>query len=87
MPLIILAFLGSGFVLTQSMPAAIRWFAEYQPFTPVINTVRGLLTGGPLGHNPVIAIAWEPGDHARRLPAGQKAVQPRPGTGLRYPTC
>ena len=57
-PLIILPFLGSGFVLTQSMPAAIRWFAEYQPFTPVINTVRGLLIGGPIGHNAVIAIAW-----------------------------
>jgi ABC-2 type transport system permease protein len=57
-PLIILPFLGSGFVLTQSMPTAIRWFAEYQPFTPVINTVRGLLTGGPIGNNAVIAIAW-----------------------------
>jgi ABC-2 type transport system permease protein len=57
-PLIILAFLGSGFVLTRSMPAAIRWFAEYQPFTPVINTVRGLLIGGPIGNNAVIAIAW-----------------------------
>jgi len=57
-PLIILAFLGSGFVLTSSMPTAIRWFAEYQPFSPVINTVRGLLTGGPIGHNAVIAVAW-----------------------------
>jgi ABC-2 type transport system permease protein len=57
-PLIILPFLGSGFVLTQSMPTAIRWFAEYQPFTPVINSARGLLTGGPIGHNAVIAIAW-----------------------------
>lgn len=57
-PLIILAFLGSGFVLTSSMPTAIRWFAEYQPFTPVINTVRGLLIGGPIGNNAVIAIAW-----------------------------
>ena len=57
-PLIILAFLGSGFVLTQSMPTAIRWFAEYQPFTPVINTVRGLLLGGPIGHNAIYAIAW-----------------------------
>jgi ABC-2 type transport system permease protein len=57
-PLIILAFLGSGFVLTSSMPIAIRWFAEYQPFSPVINTVRGLLTGGPIGNNAVIAIAW-----------------------------
>src|SRR5499427_10744559 len=57
-PLIILPFLGSGFVLTQSMPTAIRWFAEYQPFTPVISTVRGLLIGGAIGHNAVIAVAW-----------------------------
>jgi ABC-2 type transport system permease protein len=53
-----LPFLGSAFVSTRSMPAAIRWFAEYQPFTPVINTVRGLLTGGPIGSNAVLAIAW-----------------------------
>jgi ABC-2 type transport system permease protein len=57
-PLIVLPFLGSAFVPTHSMPTAIRWFTEYQPFTPVINTVRGLLTGGPIGHNAVIAIAW-----------------------------
>ena len=57
-PLIVLPFLGSGFVPTSSMPTAVRWFAEYQPFTPVIDTVRGLLTGGPIGHNAVIAIAW-----------------------------
>jgi ABC-2 type transport system permease protein len=57
-PLIILPFLGSGFVPTHSMPTAVRWFAEYQPFTPVISTVRGLLTGGPIGSNAVIAIAW-----------------------------
>jgi ABC-2 type transport system permease protein len=57
-PLIVLPFLGSGFVLTASMPAAVRWFAEYQPFTPLIDTVRGLLIGGPIGHNAVIASAW-----------------------------
>jgi ABC-2 type transport system permease protein len=57
-PLIVLPFLGSGFAATQQMPTAIRWFAEYQPFTPLIDTVRGLLTGGPIGHNAVIAIAW-----------------------------
>jgi ABC-2 type transport system permease protein len=34
LPLILLPFLGSGFVPTDSMPTAIRWFAEYQPFTP-----------------------------------------------------
>jgi len=57
-PLIILPFLGSGFVPTASMPAAVRWFAEYQPFTPVIDTVRGLLIGGPIGDNAVVAVAW-----------------------------
>jgi ABC-2 type transport system permease protein len=57
-PLIILPFLGSGFVPTASMPAAVRWFAGYQPFTPVIDTVRGLLIGGPIGDSAVIAVAW-----------------------------
>jgi ABC-2 type transport system permease protein len=58
MPLLLLPFLGSGFVPTHSMPAAVRWFAEYQPFTPVIETLRGLLRGTPIGNNGVIAIAW-----------------------------
>ena len=57
-PLIVLPFLGSAFVTTQQMPTAIRWFAEYQPFTPVSDTVRGLLIGGPIGNNAVLAIAW-----------------------------
>jgi ABC-2 type transport system permease protein len=36
MPLLLLPFLGSGFVPTDSMPAGLRWFAEYHPFTPFI---------------------------------------------------
>ena len=58
MPLILLPFLGSGFVPTDSMPAALRWFAEYQPFTPLIETIRGLLLGTPIGHNAAIAVGW-----------------------------
>jgi ABC-2 type transport system permease protein len=58
MPLVFLPFLGSGFVPTDSMPVGLRWFAEYQPFTPVIETVRGLLLGTPIGNSAVIAIAW-----------------------------
>ena len=58
MPLILLPFLGSGFVPTDSMPAAVRWFAEYQPFTPVIETLRGLLLGTAIGDNGIIAVAW-----------------------------
>ncbi|WP_433226807.1 ABC transporter permease [Actinomadura formosensis] len=58
MPLVFLPFLGSGFVPTDSMPTALRWFAEYQPFTPVMQTVRGLLLGTPIGDNAAIATAW-----------------------------
>ncbi|XVQ08333.1 ABC transporter permease [Spirillospora sp. CA-255316] len=58
MPLMLLPFLGSGFVPTDSMPAGLRWFAEYQPFTPIIETLRGLLLGTPIGNSALIAIAW-----------------------------
>jgi ABC-2 type transport system permease protein len=58
MPLTLLPFLGSGFVPTGSMPAAVRWFADYQPFTPIMETLRGLLMGAPIGKSAVIAVAW-----------------------------
>jgi ABC-2 type transport system permease protein len=61
MPLILLPFLGSGFVPTDSMPTALRWFAEYQPFTPLIETIRGLLMGTPIGNSAVIAVGWSAG--------------------------
>jgi ABC-2 type transport system permease protein len=53
-----LPFLGSGFVPSSSMPAGLRQFAQYQPFTPVTETLRGLLTGTHVGMNGVGAIAW-----------------------------
>jgi ABC-2 type transport system permease protein len=40
------------------MPAGMRWFAEHQPFTPIIETLRGLLLGTPLGWDPALAIGW-----------------------------
>jgi ABC-2 type transport system permease protein len=58
MPLMLLPFLGSGFVPTDSMPAGLRWFADYQPFTPFIETLRGLLLGTAIGNSAVIAAAW-----------------------------
>jgi ABC-2 type transport system permease protein len=58
MPLILLPFLGSGFVPTESMPTAMRWFADYQPFTPIMETVRGLLLGTGIGINAWLAVAW-----------------------------
>jgi ABC-2 type transport system permease protein len=62
MPLMLLPFLGSGFVPTDSMPAGPRWFAENQPFTPIIETLRGLLMGTPMHHHSaVLAIAWSAG--------------------------
>jgi len=60
--LMLLPFLGSGFVPTDSMPAGVRWFADYQPFTPVMETLRGSLTGTPMQHHSaVLAIAWSAG--------------------------
>jgi len=56
--LTILPFLGSGFVPTNSLPPGIRWFAEYQPFTPIMETFRGLLMGTPIGNNGILAVAW-----------------------------
>jgi ABC-2 type transport system permease protein len=59
--LTLLPFLSSAFVATATMPAGLRQFAEYQPFTPVTQTVRGLLTGGPIGAHAIVAIAWSAG--------------------------
>jgi ABC-2 type transport system permease protein len=56
--LTLLPFLGSGFVPTQTLPEPLRWFAENQPFTPIIETIRGLLFGTPIGSSGVIAVAW-----------------------------
>ncbi len=56
--LTLLPFLSSGFVATATMPAGLRQFAEYEPFTPVTQTVRGLLSGGPIGAHAIAAIAW-----------------------------
>ena len=58
MPLILLPFLSSGFVPVESMPAGMRWFAEFQPFTPFIETVRGLLMGTAIGTSAVLTVVW-----------------------------
>ncbi|WP_067830767.1 ABC transporter permease [Nocardia inohanensis] len=58
MPIIMLPFLGSGLVPTDTMPAGVKQFAEYQPFTPITETVRGLLMGSEIGHNGILAIGW-----------------------------
>jgi ABC-2 type transport system permease protein len=58
LPLVLLPFLGSGFVPPESMPAGMRWFAENQPFTPMIETLRGLLMGTPIGNGVALTTAW-----------------------------
>lgn len=56
--LVLLPVLGSGFVPTDSMPAGLRQFAEHQPFTGFIETVRGLLLGTPVDSQPLLAVGW-----------------------------
>ncbi|QIQ03354.1 ABC transporter permease [Streptomyces liangshanensis] len=58
MPLMILPLLSSAFVPLDSMPGWFRPIAEYQPFTPAIETLRGLLLGTEIGHNGWLAVAW-----------------------------
>ncbi|MGW4202052.1 ABC transporter permease [Streptomyces sp. NPDC004726] len=53
-----LPFLGSAFVPADSMAPGLRWFAEHQPFTPMTETLRGLLTGSEIGNAGWISLAW-----------------------------
>jgi ABC-2 type transport system permease protein len=57
-PLIFLPFVSSAFVPTGTMPGPVRAFAEHQPVTSVVNTIRGLLTQQPLRTEIWIALAW-----------------------------
>ncbi|MGV9878616.1 ABC transporter permease [Streptomyces sp. NPDC003006] len=58
MPLLLLPFMSSAFVPVGAMPGWFQPIAEYQPFTPAIETLRGLLLGSEIGHNGWLAIAW-----------------------------
>lgn len=57
-PIIFLPFISSAFVLTASMPGPVRAFAEHQPVTPIVNTIRDLFDQQPVGTGVWIAIAW-----------------------------
>jgi ABC-2 type transport system permease protein len=57
-PLVMLPFFSSAIVPAETMGPGLRQFAEYQPFTPIIETVRGLLAGTPDTATAVIAVAW-----------------------------
>jgi ABC-2 type transport system permease protein len=58
MPLILLPLISSAFVPVESMPGWFQPIAEYQPFTPAIETLRGLLLGSEIGHNGWLAVGW-----------------------------
>ncbi|WP_326558860.1 ABC transporter permease [Micromonospora sp. NBC_01796] len=57
-PLIFLPFVSSAFVPTESMPGPVRAFAENQPVTSIVNTIRGLFAGQQVGGDVWIALAW-----------------------------
>src|SRR5690606_12818499 len=57
-PLIFLPFISSAFVPTETMPAPVRWFAENQPVTPIVNSIQALFAAEPVGSEIWIALAW-----------------------------
>jgi len=57
-PIIFLPFISSAFVPTESMPFAVRVFAEHQPVTSIVEALRALLSGQPVGNDIWVAIAW-----------------------------
>ncbi|MFD3356360.1 ABC transporter permease [Streptomyces fradiae] len=58
LPLMVLPLLSSAFVPVDAMPGWFQPVARYQPFTPAIETLRGLLLGTEIGHNGWLAVAW-----------------------------
>ncbi len=54
----LLPFISSAFVPPGQMSGSVRWFAAHEPFTPVIDTLRGLLTGTPSGGTVLAAVLW-----------------------------
>ena len=57
-PLIFLPFISSAFVPTDTMPGPVRAFAENQPVTSIVNTIRDLFAQQPVGNDIWIALAW-----------------------------
>jgi ABC-2 type transport system permease protein len=57
-PLVLLPFISSAFVPTTTMPGPVRAFAQHQPVTAIVDSLRALLYGQPVGHAIWIALAW-----------------------------
>jgi ABC-2 type transport system permease protein len=57
-PLIFLPFISSAFVPTATMPGPVRVFAEHQPVTSIVESIRALMSGQPVGNDIWVALAW-----------------------------
>jgi ABC-2 type transport system permease protein len=57
-PLIFLPFISSAFVPTETMPGPVRWFAEHQPVTSIVNAIRALFAQQPVGSDIWVALGW-----------------------------
>src|SRR5699024_10598294 len=57
-PLIFLPFISSAFVPTESMPGPVRWFAEHQPVTAIVDAIRSLVAGHHVRGDIWTAVAW-----------------------------
>ena len=57
-PLLFLPFVSSAFVPTTGMPGPVKWFAEHQPVTSIVDTLRDLYAVRPLGNDLWVALAW-----------------------------
>lgn len=55
---LLLPFTSSAFIRTETLPVGIRWFSEHQPITPIIDTMRGLLLGTPIGNSGIVSVIW-----------------------------
>lgn len=78
MILLLLLFLSSGFVSTATMPTGLRQFAENQPFTPVADTVRGLLNNAAIGDHAIARRRVERRHRRSCLPLGRPPLQRTP---------
>ncbi len=78
--MLFLPYVSSAFVPPETLPAALRGFAEHQPVTPIIETIRALLHGTPAGTHGWTAVAWCSGVIAVAVPAAAAAFRRRTRT-------
>lgn len=57
-PLLFAPFISSAFVPTESMRGPVAWFAEHQPVTSIVDSLRALFAGAPVGQEIWVALAW-----------------------------